>query len=123
MNKLLILLVTAFVIFLSILFTISNKPTGFSVLSFEDNPPIITNAFLDKIKYFKGDQMMVTVVVEDDFGVKEVKADIEFEDGVDTIDLVHTTGTEKKGTWQGTWIVHDTKGQVLTNNLYNNTLF
>ncbi len=73
--------------------------------------PVITNAFLDKTKYVIGDQMLITASVEDNNRVKEVKAEIENEKGIDTIKLNLIGGDDKKGTYQAVWTVHDVTGK------------
>ena len=73
--------------------------------------PVITNAFLDKTKYVSGDQMLITASVEDNEEIKEVKAEIENENGIDTVKLNLIGGDDKKGTWQTTWRVHDVTGK------------
>ncbi len=76
-----------------------------------DSHPEITNAFSDKTKYLPGDKMLITAAVEDDRSVKSVSAEVEFENGKDSINLILITGDNKRGTWQGAWTVHDTVGE------------
>ncbi len=73
-----------------------------------DDPPVVVQAFLNKGKFVLGEQMIVTAAVEDGHGVDKVTADIEFEDGTDTINLILIAGDNRKGTWRGTWKVHGT---------------
>ncbi len=73
-----------------------------------DEPPAVADVFLNKQKFMVGDHMLVTAAVEDDQGVAGVKAEIEFEEGVDVIDLVLVSGDSRDGVWQGSWTVHDT---------------
>lgn len=82
-----------------------------NILLLADSPPEITTAYLDKTKYQLGDQMLITAEITDDWGTKKARAEIETEKGTETTDLILIAGNSRKGTYQGAWKVHDTRGE------------
>lgn len=66
--------------------------------------PVITNAFIDKEKYFPGDIMAITAETKD---ALEVKAFIENENGFNEVGLVMTVTFNNKETWLGKWKVEN----------------
>lgn len=86
--------------------------TGWIVSWFQEpSPPKFVDAFVTPVKIRPGDQLVITVSVQDSSGVEQVVADVSHEKGNDTLKLVHTTGTRKEGTFQSAWIAHDTLDQ------------
>jgi hypothetical protein len=69
------------------------------------NGPILTNAYVSPNDVRVGDKMLVSVDVEDSSGISKIEADM---GGIETIALKLAQGTIYKGTWQATWLVHDT---------------
>ncbi|MBI4148510.1 hypothetical protein HY490_04425 [Candidatus Woesearchaeota archaeon] len=77
----------------------------------EPTPPVIEHAYLYPIKVRPGDQLLLTAKVNDQVGVKSVMAEVEHENGNDTVPLILVVGRDKQGTWQAPWNVHDTLDQ------------
>ena len=70
----------------------------------QPSPPTIIAASVVPIKVQPGDTMLVEAQIADDYGIKEVTADM---GGIETINLKLKEGTIKKGKWQAEWLVHD----------------
>ena len=85
--------------------------TGWFVALFADPLPPEIDAFVSPVKVRPGDQLVITVSAKDDGGIETVIAEVSHENGNDTLQLVHTTGTKKQGTYQAAWKVHDTLDQ------------
>lgn len=68
------------------------------------SPPVITNAFLDKEKYFPGEQMTITA---ESTNASEAKAFVENENGFSEIGLIMTVNFNNKKTWMGKWDVRN----------------
>ncbi|RLG14222.1 MAG: hypothetical protein DRN71_03470, partial [Candidatus Nanohalarchaeota archaeon] len=93
-------------------FGVAEPVTGFfsyvfGLFSYADESPQVTDAFLNQYKFVPEDYMMITAHVVDDYGVEEVRVEIEHDAGVDVVNLILVTGNEKEGTYQGQWVVHD----------------
>lgn len=73
--------------------------------SFKNRPKII-NGFVEPKDVVPGDRMLVTIEIEDKYGIKEVIADM---GGIETFRVELKEGTAQKGVWQAEWLVHDTK--------------
>jgi len=86
--------------------------------------PIIHHASVQPTKVYPGDTMTVTAGVSDSSGIESVTADM---GGIETISLSLIEGSIYHGTWQGQWLVHNTKARdyvttiVATNSLGKNS--
>lgn len=84
-------------------YSIAKEEKG--IIKFLNGPtPSITNAFLDKEKYFPGDQMAVTAETQN---ASEVKAFVENEKGFNEVNLVVAASFNGKETWLGKWQVEN----------------
>ena len=70
----------------------------------KNDMPVITNAFLDKTKYFPGDLMLITVETKKS---SFVKAFVENEKGYNEVNLIMTVQNNDRDTWIGQWKVRD----------------
>lgn len=78
---------------------------GKGIVKFLNGPnPSVTNAFIDKEKYFSGDIMAITVETKDALGVK---AFVENEIGFNEVIFVVMARFEGKETWSGKWKVEN----------------
>ncbi|MBZ9571915.1 hypothetical protein KJA15_01075, partial [Patescibacteria group bacterium] len=66
--------------------------------------PKIIYALVEPDKVRPGDIMAVTAEIEDDYGIKEVRADM---GEIEIIDLKLKEGNLYQGIWEAKWLVHD----------------
>lgn len=86
-------------------YSIAKEKTG--IIKFLNGPtPSITNAFIDKEKYFPGDIMNITAETKD---ASAVKALVENEVGFNTVPLVVMASFNGKETWTGKWKVENSQ--------------
>ena len=71
--------------------------------------PNFFNCTLIPSKVQLGDEINISTSIFDFFGVENVEAQFFHENGFDLINLTQVSGSNRFGTWQGTWKVHDTK--------------
>ncbi|MBU4338820.1 hypothetical protein KKB43_01460 [Patescibacteria group bacterium] len=94
-------------IFAGIGIVYSAAKEGKGIVKFLNGPtPSVTNAFIDKEKYFPGDIMDITVETKD---ALKVKALVENEVGFNEVNLVVTASFEDKETWKGKWKVENSQ--------------
>ncbi|HET9946446.1 MAG TPA: DUF2341 domain-containing protein [Patescibacteria group bacterium] len=67
--------------------------------------PVFLSASVDKPVVKLGDTITVSAQIADDAPLSSVAANM---GGIDTISLQRTSGTANNGTYQGSWIVHNT---------------
>ncbi|MBU3925373.1 hypothetical protein KJ854_05595 [Patescibacteria group bacterium] len=92
-------------IFAGIGIVYSAAKEGKGIVKFLNGPtPSITNAFIDKEKYFPGDIMAITAETEN---ALEVKAFVENEKGFNEVGLVVAASFNGKETWTGKWKVEN----------------
>jgi len=70
--------------------------------------PLIHHASVQPTKVRPGDTMTVTAEVSDPSGIRSVTANM---GGIETVSLSLIEGSIEYGTWQGQWLVHDTKAR------------
>src|ERR1019366_8365059 len=96
----------------------SSYPSNKSNMSYSDSSfgPAITNAYTDPNDVAPGGKMLISADVSDPCGITSVTAEMPYEGGSDILQMNITKGTIYQGTWQGTWIAHDTldKGYTTT---------
>lgn len=72
----------------------------------KEQTPIFLSGSVEPFKVAPGDEVIVTVEIKDNYGIKEVKADM---GGIASIMLELIEGNVKESIWQGKWIAHDTE--------------
>ena len=70
--------------------------------------PNFTQATIDPLVVSVGDTQTMTVKINDTYSITSVEARVETDNGTQTYSLSLVSGTNLDGTWQGSWIVHDT---------------
>jgi hypothetical protein len=96
--------ITVVLLVLSV-FAIASMITACSSQSSISTYPLI-DAGVSPLKVRPGDTMLVTASCVDPAGIETVTADM---GGIETIQLSLISGTICDGTWQATWLVHDTE--------------
>ena len=86
-------------------FAIASMMAACSSQSLISTYPVI-DAGVSPLKVRPGDTMLVTASCVDPAGIETVTADM---GGIETIQLSLISGTIYDGTWQATWLVHDTE--------------
>lgn len=80
---------------------------GKGIIKFLNGPtPSITNAFIDKEKYFPGDIMAITAETKD---ASRTQAFVENEAGFNEVILIVAASFEGKETWTGKWKVENSQ--------------
>jgi hypothetical protein len=93
------------VLILLAVFAIASLVAAYSLQSSISTYPLI-DAEVSPLKVRPGDTMLVTASCADPAGIETVTADM---GGIETIQLSRISGTIRDGTWQATWLVHDTE--------------
>jgi len=88
----------------ALLFVVALPSSGQSA----EDLPIIHHASVQPTKVHPGDTMTITAEVADPSGIESVTADM---GGIETISLGLIEFSMHHGTWQGQWLVHDTKAR------------
>lgn len=70
--------------------------------------PNFTQAVIDPLVVAIGDTQTMSVSINDTYEIISVEARVETDAGIHTYPLSLTSGTTLNGTWQGSWVVHDT---------------
>ena len=70
--------------------------------------PYFREVTIDPLDVRPGDIQTIMVKVEDPDEINWIRADIEHDNGVDTVMLALIEGDLKSGTWYGRWLVYDT---------------
>ncbi len=100
-----LIIICLFIVFAGIGVVYSAAKERKGIIKFLNGPtPSITNAFIDKEKYFLGDTMAITAETKDAMGVKAL---VENEAGFNEVALVAVASFEGKATWQGKWKVEN----------------
>jgi len=103
-KKLLIGIVLGIFVFsLGLFVFFSNK------LSANFNPPNIIKISVSPDKIVSGNQMKIEAEINDEAGIKEVKAEVFNEIGFDKVEMKLISGDIRAGKWEGIWIAHDVK--------------
>ncbi len=79
--------------------------------------PEIISASVNPTKVRPGDQMEIKAEITDKHGIENVTAAMEHDKGNDELLLTLVEGTQFDGSWQATWIVHDTVEKAYTTKL------
>lgn len=103
------------VVILLIVFSISAAALNFNgffekIFNKETEIPKIISSELFPVKITPGQVLLVRVIVEGN-NIKDVSADINHENGYDTITLIMVAKDNNQRTYEGSWISHDIKNQ------------
>ena len=94
----------------AVLFLLSVFTIVFIIVEYPSQSEIstypLTDAEVSPLKVRPGDTMLITASCVDPVGIETVTADM---GGIETIQLSLISGTIYNGTWQATWLVHDTE--------------
>lgn len=107
-----VIFILSLVVFIAILSAGGYKKISAQISDINFSMPAITNAFLDKEKYFPGDQMNITAETEN---TSSVKVMIENEKGYNETSLVMVAKNGSRQTWTGKWKVENS----ITGKIYN----
>ena len=93
-----------------VLLLLSVFATASMIAAYSSQSSISTHPLIDAgvspLKVRPGDTMLITASCVDSAGIETVTADM---GGIETIQLSLISGTICNGTWQDTWLVHDTE--------------
>ena len=93
-----------------VLLLLSVFAIAFTIVEYPSQGEISTQPLIDAgvspLKVRPGDAMLITASCVDPAGIETVTADM---GGIETIQLSLISGTICDGTWQATWLVHDTE--------------
>ncbi len=79
-----------------------------SMVQAAKDAPLIHHASVQPTKVHPGDTMTITAEVFDPSGIESVTADM---GGIEVVSLSLIEGSIYDGTWQGQWLVHDTRAR------------
>lgn len=86
----------------------SENGQAFSVSSGNENGPKIVNGFIDPYFAEVGSRQMISVYIEDEFGVNEADIGVIINNKETKYPLKLMSGTNTEGHWQARWKMDDT---------------